>query len=104
MNNPKKLEEEVAAWPNNSIHPHRFGGGEFLFGEEEVGHMHVGGVVDIPCTRSIRDALAEDRLAEEHHWVPNSPGSLSVFAANTISTIPLAHAAFVPAICAEDRK
>jgi hypothetical protein len=42
MNNPKKLEEEVSEWPNISIHPHRFGGREFLFGEVEVGRMHVG--------------------------------------------------------------
>ena len=54
---PKKVEEEVSEWRNISIHPHRFGGREFLFGKAEVGHMHVGGVVDIPCTRSIRDVL-----------------------------------------------
>ena len=34
--------------------------------------MHAGGVVDIPFTRSIPDALLADGLAEEHHWVPNS--------------------------------
>src|SRR5262245_14561390 len=40
--------------------------------EAEVGHVHTNGVVDIPFPRSVRDALVEDRLAEEHHWVPNS--------------------------------
>ena len=34
--------------------------------------MHVGGVVDIPFPRSIRDALLVEGRAEEHHWVPNS--------------------------------
>jgi hypothetical protein len=34
--------------------------------------VHVGGVVDIPFPRSIRDALLAEGLAEEHHWVPNS--------------------------------
>lgn len=34
--------------------------------------MHIGGVVDIPFPRSIRDALLAEGLAEEHHWVPNS--------------------------------
>jgi Family of unknown function (DUF5519) len=68
----KKLEEEVSAWRNISVHPHRFGGMEFQFGDAEVGHIHTNGIVDIPFPRSIRDALLEDGLAEEHHWVPNS--------------------------------
>ena len=28
--------------------------------------------MDIPFPRSVRDALLDERLAEEHHWVPNS--------------------------------
>jgi luciferase-like monooxygenase len=72
MNYLEKLEDVVSAWPNVSVHPHRFGGREFLFGSAEVGHIHIGGIVDIPFTRSVRDALLADGLAEEHHWVPNS--------------------------------
>src|ERR1700687_5845663 len=72
MKHLKKLEEEVSAWPHISIHLHRFGGREFRFGNAEVGHTHTGGVVDIPFPRSIRDALLEEGLAEEHRWVPNS--------------------------------
>jgi Family of unknown function (DUF5519) len=49
-----------------------FGGKEFLFGSAEVGHIHIGGIVDIPFPRSVRDALLANGLAEEHHWVPNS--------------------------------
>jgi Family of unknown function (DUF5519) len=72
MNILKKLEEEVSAWPNIAVHPHRFGGREFLFGSAEVGHAHAGGVVDIPFQRPLRDALLAEGLVEEHHWVPNS--------------------------------
>jgi Family of unknown function (DUF5519) len=72
MKQLKKLEEEVSAWPQVSVRPHRFGGKEFRFGSAEIGHVHVGGVVDIPFPRSIRDALLAEGLAEEHHWVPNS--------------------------------
>jgi hypothetical protein len=72
MNRLKKLEEEVGSWANISVHAHRFGGREFLFGAAEVGHVHKNGIVDIPFPRSIRDALLSDSLAEEHHWVPNS--------------------------------
>jgi len=39
MNSLKKLEEEVGSWANISVHPHRFGGREFLFGAAEVGHV-----------------------------------------------------------------
>ncbi len=68
----QKLECEISQWPQVSVHPHRFGGREFLFGKAEVGHVHVGGVVDIPLTRPVREALLAEGLAEEHHWVPNS--------------------------------
>jgi hypothetical protein len=73
MNNLKKLEDDVSVWPHVSVHSHRFGGREFLFDKAEVGHVHTGGIVDVPFPRSIRDALLENGLAEEHHWVPN-PG------------------------------
>src|SRR5437899_960374 len=72
MKHLKRLEEEVSTWPNISIHPHRFGGREFRFGDAEVGHVHIGGIIDIPFTRSIRNALLAEGLAEEHHWLPNS--------------------------------
>jgi hypothetical protein len=68
----KKLEQEVSGWPHVSVHPHRFGGMEFQFGDGEVGHVHTNGIVDIPFPRSVRDALLADGLAEEHQWVPNS--------------------------------
>jgi Family of unknown function (DUF5519) len=72
MNNLKKLEEEVSEWEDIKVHPHRFGGREFLFGRAEVGHVHIGGIVDIPFPRSVRDALIAKGLAEEHRWVPDS--------------------------------
>jgi hypothetical protein len=72
MNHLQRLEEEVSAWPDISVHPHRFGGREFRLGSAEVGHIHTGGVVDIPFPRLIRDALLEEGLAGEHRWVPNS--------------------------------
>src|SRR5438445_3013087 len=68
----RKLEEEVAAWPRITIHPHCFGGREFRLGAAEVGHVHTGGTVDIPFPRSIHDTLLAEGLAEEHRWVPNS--------------------------------
>jgi|SRR5579863_4857151 len=72
MTQMRKLEEQVSAWPHVSVHPHRFGGREFRFGNAEIGHLHLGGTVDIPFPRTLRDALLADGLAEEHRWVPNS--------------------------------
>jgi hypothetical protein len=72
MNVFRKLEGKVSEWPHISVHLHRFGGREFRFGSAEVGHVHFGGVVDIPFPRSIRDRLLAEGLAEEHRWVPNS--------------------------------
>jgi hypothetical protein len=68
----KSFEDEISAWPQISVHSHRFGGREFRFGSAELGHMHSGGILDIPFPRPLRDALLAEGLAEEHHWVPNS--------------------------------
>jgi hypothetical protein len=67
-----RLEGEVSAWPNVSVHAHRFGGKEFRFGKAEIGHVHTDGTVDIPFPRAVRDALLEEGQAEKHRWVPNS--------------------------------
>jgi hypothetical protein len=67
-----KLENTVASWPRISVYPHRFGGREFRFANAEVGHVHDGGIVDIPFPRSIHDALLVEGLVEGHRWVPNS--------------------------------
>jgi|SRR5437667_3925286 len=72
MNHLAELEHEISQWPHITIQAHRFGGREFLFGKAEVGHVHIGGIVDIPFTRQIHDVLLEEGLAEKHHWVPNS--------------------------------
>lgn len=72
MSHLKELVEQVLSWAGVSVQPHRFGGTEFQFGSAEVGHVHSGGIVDIPFPRSVRDALLEEHLAEEHYWVPNS--------------------------------
>ncbi len=71
MKHLKKLEEEVSGWPHISVHPHRFAGREFRFLSAELGHVHTGGIVDIPFPRSIHDALLAKGLAQEHRWVPS---------------------------------
>jgi Family of unknown function (DUF5519) len=72
MTHLEKIEEQVTGWPHISVHPHRFAGREFRFGNAELGHVHEGGVVDIPFPRPVRDWLLAEGLAQEHHWVPDS--------------------------------
>ena len=72
MNYMESLERHLCSWLDVSVHPHRFGGREFRCGSAEVGHVHPGGIVDIPFPRPVRDALLDEHLAEEHQWVPNS--------------------------------
>ena len=67
-----EIERHLLSWPEVSVHSRRFGGREFRFGSAEIGHLHIGGIVDIPFPRTVRDALLDDGLAEEHRWVPNS--------------------------------
>lgn len=68
----EELERKMSCWPGVSVRPHRFGGREFRFRAAEIGHIHAGGIVDIPFPRSIRDALMGEARAEKHRWAPNS--------------------------------
>jgi hypothetical protein len=67
-----EVGRQVLSWPEVSAHAHRFGGREFRFRNAEIGHVHTGGIVDIPFPRPVHDALLDEGLAEQHHWVPNS--------------------------------
>lgn len=68
----RAIEQEITSWPGVSAYSHRFGGREFRFDRAEIGHVHAGGTVDIPFTRSLHDALLAAGLAEQHRWVPDS--------------------------------
>lgn len=67
-----EVGRQVLSWPEVSAHAHRFGGREFRFRDAEIGHVHTGGIVDIPFPRPVHDALLDEGPAEQHHWVPNS--------------------------------
>jgi hypothetical protein len=68
----RTLIEAVKGWPGVTSRLHRFGGTEFRIGAREIGHVHWFGIVDIPFTIKIRDALIGTGRAEHHHWVPDS--------------------------------
>jgi hypothetical protein len=68
----KRLVEQVAAWSGVTVAPHRFGGTEFRFGRGEIGHVHPGGLVDVPFPRPVRDRLVASGRARPHHVLPES--------------------------------
>jgi hypothetical protein len=55
-----------------SASPHRFGGIEFNLGKAEIGHLHRGGVMDIPFPMNLRNQLLMEGLVTKHHWLPES--------------------------------
>ncbi|MBK8027271.1 MAG: DUF5519 family protein [Chloroflexi bacterium] len=67
-----RIIETVSAWEGITAHPHRFGGTEFRLGSVEIGHVHHGGLVDIPFTRATRAALVAAGEAQLHHILPES--------------------------------
>jgi hypothetical protein len=66
------ITHTVTAWDLVASAPHRFGGIEFMLGNVEIGHIHIGGLVDIPFTRMLAQQLIEDGLAEPHHVLPET--------------------------------
>lgn len=66
------LVEAVAGWKGISVEPHHFGGQEFCWGNVEIGHVHRGGLVDIPFPRRIRDQLVAENQALPHHVLPDT--------------------------------
>lgn len=68
----QQIIDTVSAWDGITPEPHRFGGTEFSLGKVEIGHVHNGGLVDIPFTRKLRDALVADGQALPHHLLAES--------------------------------
>jgi hypothetical protein len=66
------IEREVAGWEGVSVEPHRFGGVEFRLGRRELGHLHRGGLADLPFPVKVREQLVAEGKAEPHHILPES--------------------------------
>lgn len=73
MLNPiEQIQREVTSWEGVSASPHRFGGIEFNWGKAEIGHLHRGGLMDIPFPINLRNQLLAEGLVSRHHWLPDS--------------------------------
>lgn len=66
------LIEALSQWEGVSVEPHRFGGREFKLGKVEIGHVHRGGMLDIPYTVALRAQLVAEGKTGLHHLLADS--------------------------------
>jgi len=70
------VEVAILSWPGVTTRIHRFGGTEFTLnagaGRREIGHLHGNGLLDIPFSRTLRDAAVSAGRAQPHHIFPRS--------------------------------
>jgi len=67
-----RIINEVSDWDEVEAVSHRFGGVEFQFNGQEVGHIHRSGMVDIPFTNRLRIQLVEENLTGLHHLLKDT--------------------------------
>ena len=67
------LFDDVSRWPGVTWHLHRFGGREWRIENEEIGHLHGNGVLDVLLpTRADADRAIAEGFALTHHTHPRT--------------------------------
>ena len=67
-----QIEREVGSWDGVTVSAHRYGGVEFRVGRRELGHLHGGGLADLPFPVPVREQLVAAGKAQIHHILPAS--------------------------------
>jgi hypothetical protein len=67
-----QIEEDVSSWDGITLCIHRFGGIQFNYRGEEIGHIHSNGILDILFSRKVRQELVDAGRAAPHHVLPNT--------------------------------
>jgi hypothetical protein len=91
----EEIRREVLDWPGVEAKAHRFGGVEFRVRGHEIGHLHGGGLADLPFPVRVRKELVAEGKARPHHVLPETgwvsypiggekdvPGALELFRLN----------------------
>ncbi len=68
----QRIDAALRGWSGITTQPHRFGGTEYRFGRQEIGHVHGDRLVDIPFPKKVREKLVAAGRAEPHHILPES--------------------------------
>ncbi|WP_240618483.1 luciferase domain-containing protein [Pedobacter yonginense] len=93
---PKKLilldslEDIVLSWEGVDISLHKFGGTQFNFHKNEIGHVHSNGILDILFDRETKNNLILEGKAEQHHVFEKS-GWISFYIKSEADIQPAAH-------------
>jgi hypothetical protein len=62
----KKLDEQVSLWPGISIRSYPSFSRQFRLGSSEVGRVFDDGTLEVPLTRSLREAVLAEGQAQQH--------------------------------------
>lgn len=67
-----RLTAILREWEGVEVSPHQFGGVEFRVDHREIGHVHLGGIADLPFPVRVRRDLVSSGRAEAHHTLPHT--------------------------------
>ncbi len=62
-----EIENEVRAWPNTTVHVHKFGRIQFNANTTELGHIHGNGLLDVLLNREQKSLLMKKYPVQDHH-------------------------------------
>lgn len=62
----------VKQWEGVSLKYHRYGGLEFLLNNQEIGHIHGNGLIDLHFNKELASTIIAKQLAEPHHVLENT--------------------------------
>jgi hypothetical protein len=60
----------LRGWDGVEVTKHQYGGVEFRVDRREIGHVHAGGIADLPFPVRLRRDLVSAGRAEAHHTLP----------------------------------
>lgn len=71
---PQRVLDRLVAilreWDGVEVTSHQYGGVEFRVARREIGHVHAGGIADLPFPVRLRRDLVSAGRAEAHHTLP----------------------------------
>jgi hypothetical protein len=65
-----RLVAILREWDGVEVTRHPYGGVEFRVARREIGHVHAGGIADLPFPVRLRRDLVSAGRAEAHHTLP----------------------------------
>ena len=66
------IEHEVSRWEGVSVFLHKYGGVQFNYKNQELGHIHGNGLIDMLLCRTLKQQLIQEGKILDHHVFKNS--------------------------------